>query len=298
MSGPGGDGALAGRTVARIGFGAMQLPGPRVMGPPRDRDQAIAVLRRAVDAGVDHIDTAQYYGPDVANELIRAALHPYPDGLVLVSKLGARRDERGGWPYAGMPEELRAGVDDNLASLGLEQVPVVNLRMPDRGARLPDGAPSFAESLQVMVELREAGKIGAIGISNVTLAQFQEAVATTEIACVQNAYSVANRGDDELVAACEAAGVAYVPFFPLGSAFAGARSLLRDGTVTAQADRLGVTASQAALAWLLARSASILLIPGTSSLRHLEENLAAGDVSLDGEAMAALDALGAARHGM
>ena len=292
-AGLGGTGTLAGRSVARIGFGAMQLPGPRVMGPPRDRDEAIAVLRRSVEAGVNHIDTAQYYGPDVANDLIREALHPYPDDLVLVSKLGARRDQRGGWPYAGMPDELRAGVDDNLRSLGLEQVPVVNLRLPDRGARLPEGAPTFDESLQVMIELRDAGKIGAIGISNVGVAQFDEAIATTDIACVQNAYSVANRGDDELVAACEAAGVAYVPFFPLGSAFAGANSLLHDETVTGQAARLGVTSAQVALAWLLAQSPAILLIPGTASLSHLEENLGAGDVVLDDEAMTALDGLGA-----
>lgn len=292
---PAGTGTLAGRSVGRIGFGAMQLPGPRVMGPPRDRGEALAVLRRAVEAGVRHIDTAQYYGPDVANELIREALHPYPEDLVLVSKVGARRDERGGWPWAGRPEELRGGVEDNLRSLGIDQVPVVNLRLPDRGARLPADAPSYAESLAVMAALRDEGKIGAIGVSNVTTAQVAEAADTVGIACVQNAYSVANRDDDDTVALCEERGIAYVPFFPLGSAFAGATSLLRDPTVAAVADRLGATPAQVALAWLLVQSPAILLIPGTSTVAHLEDNLAAGDVELDERALADLEALGASR---
>ena len=292
----GSPGVLAGRQVGRIGFGAMQLPGPGVFGPPRDHDEAVAVLRRAVDAGVRHIDTAQFYGPDVANALIREALHPYPDDLVLVSKVGARRDDTGAWLYAGRPDELRAGVDDNLRSLGVEQVDVVNLRWPDPHMA-PADATGFDEALGVMVELRDAGKIGAVGISNVSRAQFDQARATTEIACVQNAYSVANRGDDELVDACEAAGVAYVPFFPLGSAFAGATSLLVDPTVGAVATRLGATPAQVAMAWLLARSPGILLIPGTSSLRHLDENLAAGDVVLDDEALASLASLEGSQPG-
>jgi aryl-alcohol dehydrogenase-like predicted oxidoreductase len=273
-----------------MGFGAMQLPGPGVFGPPRDRDEAIAILRRVVDAGVRHIDTAQFYGPDVANELIREALYPYPDDLVLVSKLGARRDDEGGWNFAGRPDELRAGLEDNLRTLGVESLPVVNLRVMD-SRHAPDDAPSLAEALEVMVELRDAGKIEAVGVSNVTLEQFEEAIAITPIACVQNAYSVANRGDDALVDRCDETGVAYVPFFPLGSAFAGNNSLLYDDTVKSVATRIGATPAQVALAWLLQRSPSILLIPGTSTLAHLEDNLAAADVTLGPDDLAELETL-------
>jgi aryl-alcohol dehydrogenase-like predicted oxidoreductase len=273
---------LAGRPVRRMGFGAMQLPGPGVFGPPKDRDSALAILRRVVDAGVNHIDTAQFYGPDVANDLIREALHPYPDDLVLVSKVGARRDETGQWLAAQRPEELRAGVEANLASLRLEQVPVVNLR------RHPGNEVPFDEQLAAMVALRDEGLIGGIGLSTVTLDEYRTATASTTIACVQNAYSVADRSDQEVFDACAGDGVPYAPYFPLGSAFFPDRPVLSHPAVVASAERLDVTTAQVALAWLLQLAPNVLLIPGTSSLEHLEENLAAADVVLDDEAMGAL----------
>jgi pyridoxine 4-dehydrogenase len=274
--------ALAGRSVRRVGFGAMQLPGPGVFGPPKDRATALAILRRVVDAGVNHIDTAQFYGPDVANELIREALYPYPDDLVLVSKVGAARDDTGGWLGAQRPEELRAGVEANLASLGLDQVPVVNLR------RHPGEVP-FDEQLAAMVALRDEGLIGGIGLSTVSLDEYRQGSAATEIACVQNAYSVADRSGQDVFDACAADGVPYVPYFPLGSAFLPDKPVLSHGGVLRTAERLEVTPAQVALAWLLQRGPHVLLIPGTSSLGHLEENLAAADVVLDAEA---LDTLG------
>jgi pyridoxine 4-dehydrogenase len=273
---------LAGRPVSRMGFGAMQLPGPGVFGPPRNRDEALQVLRSAVEAGVDHIDTAQFYGPDVANELIHAALHPYPEGLVIVSKVGAQRDDAGQWHEAQRPEELRAGVEANLASLALEQVPVVNLR------RHPETSVPLDEQLDTMVALRDEGLIGAVGLSSVTLEEYRVASGVTPVACVQNAYSVANRSDQDVFDTCAADGVPYVPFFPLGSAFMPDRPVLTHPAVAAVAERLGHSPAQIALAWLLAVSPHVLLIPGTSSRRHLEENLAAADVVLD---RAALDAL-------
>jgi pyridoxine 4-dehydrogenase len=275
-------GSLAGRPVSRLGFGAMQLPGPGVFGPPQDRDEAVRILRRAVEAGVDHIDTAQFYGPDVANELIHAALHPYPENLVIVSKVGARRDEMGQWLGAQRPEELRAGVEANLAALALEQVPVVNLR------RHPDTEVPLADQLAAMVALRDEGLIGGIGLSNVTLEEYRQAVAATAIVCVQNAYNVADRSGQDVFDACAADGVPYVPFFPLGSAFMPDRPVLTHPAVVEVAARLGHLPSQVALAWLLEVSPNVLLIPGTSSLGHLEENLAAAEVELD---QAALDAL-------
>ncbi len=273
---------LAGHTVSRMGFGAMQLPGPGVFGPPKDRDEALRILRRAVEAGVDHIDTAQFYGPDVANELIHAALHPYPEGLVIVSKVGARRDADGQWLEAQRPEDLRAGVEANLAALALEQVPVVNLR------RHPETSVPFDEQLAAMEAMRNEGLIGGVGLSNVTLEQYLMALEATPVACVQNAYSVANRSDQDVFDACLGDGVPYVPFFPLGSAFMPGRPVLTQPAVVATAERLGHTPAQVALAWLLAVAPQLLLIPGTSSLGHLEENLAAADVVLD---EAALDAL-------
>jgi pyridoxine 4-dehydrogenase len=273
---------LAGRPVRRMGFGAMQLPGPGVFGPPKDRASALAILRRAVDAGVNHIDTAQFYGPDVANELIREALHPYPEDLVLVSKVGARRDGTGQWLAAQRPEELRAGVEANLASLGLEQVPVVNLR------RHPGGEVPFDEQLAAMVTLRDEGLIGGIGLSTVSLDEYRHGAGATEIACVQNAYSVADRSDQDVFDACAADGVPYVPYFPLGSAFFPDKPVLSHPAVLSTAERLEVTPAQVALAWLLQRGPNVLLIPGTSSLGHLEENLAAGEVKLDADALAAI----------
>ena len=273
---------LADRPVRRMGFGAMQLPGPGVFGPPKDRATAVAILRRVVEAGVNHIDTAQFYGPDVANELIREALYPYPEDLVLVSKVGALRDDAGAWLGAQRPEELRAGVEANLTTLGLEQVPVVNLRLH------PGGDVPFEDQVAEMVALREEGLIGGIGLSTVTLDEYRRGTALTSIACVQNAYSVADRSDQDVFDACRDDDVAYVPYFPLGSAFMPDKPVLRHPVVQETAERLGRTPAQVALAWLLARAPNVLLIPGTGSLDHLEENLAASEVVLDDEALAAL----------
>jgi pyridoxine 4-dehydrogenase len=286
---------LLGRPVRRIGFGAMQLPGPRVFGPPRDRAEALAVLRRAVELGVNHIDTAQYYGPDVANELIREALSPYPDDLVLVSKVGAARDERGGWVPAQRPEQLRRGVEDNLRALAVERLDVVNLRLIDEhedGERAP---VVLEEQLAMMVALREEGKIGGVGLSNVTLAQLRAGLAFTEIACVQNQLSLLSLDAEPQLELCREAAIPFVPFFPLGSAFPGVPKVSELPVVLAVAESVGVGAAQVALAWLLALSPNVLLIPGTSSLVHLEENLAAGDLQLDADALAQLDAVRGAR---
>lgn len=270
---------LAGRPVHRMGFGAMQLPGPGVFGPPKDRSQALAVLRRAVESGVDHIDTAQFYGPDVSNELIREALTPYPNSLVLVSKVGAARDDKGQWTAAQRPEELRSGIEANLASLGLEQIPVVNLR------RHPESDVPFADQLELMAAVQREGLIGGIGLSNVDLEQYRLACSHIEVACVQNPYNVVDRSGQDVFDACAADEVPYVPFFPLGSAFNEENPVLNAIAVASAATRLGVTRAQVALAWLLAQSPNVLLIPGTSSLDHLEENLAAGSLELDAQAL-------------
>jgi aryl-alcohol dehydrogenase-like predicted oxidoreductase len=275
---------LAGRDVRRVGFGAMQLPGPGVFGPPRDRDEAIAVLRRAVDLGVNHVDTAQFYGPKVANELIFAALHPYPDDLVVVSKVGAKRDASGRWLGAQTPSELRLGVEENLATLALDSIPVVNLR------RHPDSEVDFATQLDAMVELRDEGLIGAIGISTVTLEEYRQATARTTIATVQNAYNLADRSGQDVFDACRVDGTPYVPYFPLGSAFRADSPALGNPVVTKLAERVGATPAQVALAWLSHLAPNVLLIPGTSSIRHLEENLASSYVVLSGEDLAELDA--------
>jgi pyridoxine 4-dehydrogenase len=279
--------------VHRIGFGAMQLPGRRVFGPPADHDAAIAVLRRAVELGVDHIDTAQYYGPDVSNALIREALHPYPENLVLVSKVGAVRDENAGWLPAQSPAMLRAGVEDNLRSLGVEQLGAVNLRRtPDH--ELPDGIEPvpFEDQLAEMVALRDEGKIAGVGVSTVTLEQVQQAIEIADIVCVQNAYSVLDRSDAPVLDRCEEAGIAYVPYFPLGSAFPGLPKVTDNEVVVSVAERVGATPAQVGLAWLLAHRDNVLLIPGTSSVAHLEENLAAADIELSDENLAELDKLG------
>jgi aryl-alcohol dehydrogenase-like predicted oxidoreductase len=282
---------LAGRPVRRIGLGAMQLPGPRVFGPPRDREEALAVLRRAVELGVNHIDTAQYYGPDVANELIHEALHPYPDDLVLVSKVGAARDAEGGWLPAQRPEQLREGVEANLRSLAIERLDVVNLRLigEEEGERGP--AVPIEDQLAIMVELRAEGKIGGIGLSNVTLEQLHAALAHTQIACVQNQMSLLEREAEPLLELCRDAGIPFVPFFPLGSAFPGMPKVTEQPAVREVAEWLGATPAQVGLAWLLAHSPNVLLIPGTSSVAHLEENLAAGEVGLDARALARLEEL-------
>jgi pyridoxine 4-dehydrogenase len=283
---------LAGRPVRRIGFGAMQLPGPGVFGPPPDRDAALGVLRRAVELGVNHIDTSQYYGPDVANELIHEALYPYPPDLVLVSKVGAKRDAEGGWHPALSPGELRAGVEDNLRSLELDRVDVVNLRVFETlgpPAENQDEYAAFDERLDAMIAMRDEGLIGGIGLSNVSLDQFEHAAARTEIACVQNALNLIERAALPLMERCSSAGIAFVPFFPLGSAFDSRKRVLEHPAVRATAERLGALPSQVAIAWLLALAPNILLIPGTSSVEHLEENLAAADLVLDDEARASLD---------
>ena len=266
---------LAGRPVARVGFGAMQLPGPHVWGPPADRGQAIAVLRRAVELGVNHIDTAQFYGPDVANELIRAALHPYPEELVLATKVGARRDDEGGWPSALSATELTEDVEANLRALGIERIDVVNLRVPDAGTAIP-----LAELLGPLIALREQGKIGGVGISTVSLEQYAEAASITEIAQVQNLYSIANRGSDELVDRTGADGVPFVPYFPLGAAWTN-DNVLGNPVVCEIASARGISPAQVALAWLLHRGDHLLLIPGTSSPEHLQDNMAVAEIELD-----------------
>ena len=282
---------LGNHDVGRIGFGAMQLAGPGVFGPPRDRDAALAVLRRAVELGVDHIDTSQYYGPDVVNALIREALHPYPDGLRLVTKVGARRDEKGGWLPALRPDELRAGVEDNLRTLDVERLTLVNLRLLDAEPGT-GGVPPLAEMLGALDDLRREGKLELIGLSNVTRAQLEEALDLVPIAGVQNQYSMLDRSNDDVLAACRERGLAFVPFFPLGSAFTGGpQKLAENATIARVAANHGVTPSQVALAWLLHRDERILLIPGTASVAHLEENLAAADVALDADDVATLDAV-------
>ena len=271
---------LGAATVSRVGFGAMQLPGPGVFGPPRDRDAAIAVLRRAVDLGVDHIDTAQYYGPEVANELIRDALHPYRQGLALVSKVGARRDESGRWLPYDRPDQLRQGIEDNLRTLAVDQLAAVNLRLMD------DAEPDqrFDDQLGAMAKARQEGLIGGVGLSNITRGHLLHALAVTDIACVQNPMNLADRAAMPVLEECHARGTAFVPFFPLGSAFAPGNPVLSDSRVIRTAARLGHTPAQVALAWLLSLRPNVLLIPGTSSIRHLEENMAAADIDLDTEA--------------
>jgi pyridoxine 4-dehydrogenase len=266
-------------SVARIGFGAIQLPGPGAFGPPRDRDQALAVLRRAVELGVNHIDTAQFYGPNVSNELIREALHPYPADLALVSKVGARRDDSGGWvPLAG-PADFRADIEHNLRTLGVDQLAIVNLRLMDSDR--PD--ERFDELLSVMIAARDDGLIGGIGLSNITREHLLRAVQHTEIACVQNAFNPVDRSATPVLDECTARGIAFVPFFSLRSPFAPPDQVLGHEVVQGAAARLGRSPAQIALAWALSVAPNVLLIPGTSSVQHLEENLAVADVELDGE---------------
>jgi aryl-alcohol dehydrogenase-like predicted oxidoreductase len=274
-------------TVTRIGFGAMQLAGPGVFGPPSDPAAARAVLRRAVELGVDHIDTSQFYGPDVVNDLIREALHPYPEGLRIATKVGGRRDDQGAWLPAQRPEELRAGVEDNLRTLRLERMDLVNLRLLEDESG-PEVA--LAEQLGTLADLRAEGKLDLIGISNVTRATAEAALDLVDIACVQNSYSVMERGGEDVLGLCAERDIAFVPFFPLGSAFTGGPArLAADPAVARVAAKHGATPSQVALAWLLQRDEHILLIPGTSSIRHLEENLAAATLALGADDLEALD---------
>jgi len=275
---------LGDRTLQRLGYGAMQLAGPGVFGPPKDRDAALAVLREAVASGVNHIDTSDFYGPHVTNEIIRKALHPYPAGLVIVTKLGARRPADKSWQPAISPEELTAGVHDNLRNLGLEAIDIVNYRA--MGAIHGPKEGSIAEQVTELADLKRKGLIRHIGLSNVTAAQLAEAQAITDIVCVQNNYNLAHRHDDALIDDLARQGIAYVPFFPLGGF-----TPLQSSTLSDVAGRLGSTPMQVALAWLLHRSPNILLIPGTSSLTHLRENLAAGQLTLSAETLAELDGI-------
>jgi pyridoxine 4-dehydrogenase len=273
---------LGGRVVKRLGYGAMQLAGPGVFGPPKDRNTAIAVLREAVASGVNHIDTSDYYGPYVTNQLIREALHPYPDDLVIVTKIGARRGPDASWNPAMSPDDLKGAVQDNLRNLRLDALEVVNLRIMGDGHG-PSAGPVEAP-LTVLADLQRQGLVRHIGLSNVTSDQIEEGRRICDIVCVQNMYNVAHREDDALIDALARAGVAYVPFFPLGGF-----TPLQSTALSEVATRLGVTPMQVALAWLIQRAPNILLIPGTSSLEHLRENLAAGGLKLPGDALTALD---------
>jgi pyridoxine 4-dehydrogenase len=275
---------LGDRIVNRVGYGAMQLAGPGVFGPPKDHDVAIKVLREAVASGVNHIDTSDYYGPYVTNHLIREALHPYPDDLVIVTKIGARRGPDASWNPAISPDDLKSAVEDNLRNLGLDAMEVVNLRIMGDGHGPAEG--SIEALLTVVAELQRQGLVGHIGLSNVTAKQVEEGRRICEIVCVQNLYNVAHREDDSLIDDLARAGIAFVPFFPLGGFMP-----LQSTALNEVAARLGATPMQVALAWLLQRAPNILLIPGTSSLEHLRENLAAASLKLPGDALTALDAI-------
>ena len=274
-------------TVHRMGYGAMQLAGPGVFGPPKDPDAAVAVLCEAVAAGVNHIDTSDFYGPHITNQIIRKALHPYPAGLVIVTKLGARRPADGSWRPASSPQDLTAGVHDNLRNLGLDALDIVNYRAP--GAIHEPAEGSIAGPVTLLADLRRQGLIRHIGVSNVTAAQVAEAQAITPVVCVQNHYNLAHRHDDALIADLARQGIAYVPFFPLGGF-----TPLQSSTLSGVAARLGAAPMQIALAWLLQRSPNILLIPGTSSVAHLRENLVAAQFTLSPQALAELDGVAAA----
>jgi pyridoxine 4-dehydrogenase len=273
-------------TVDRMGYGAMQLAGPHVFGPPKDRAACVAVLREAIESGVNHIDTSDFYGPHVVNQIIKEALHPYKDGLVLVTKVGATRGDDGSWIQSHSRELLVSGVHDNLRNLGLDALDVVNLRNLGREAPAPG---SLAEPLAVLVELKEQGLIKHIGLSHVTAEQFEEAEKITPIVCVQNLYNLAKREDDSFVDLLEKKGVAYVPYFPLGGF-----TPLQSSELDDVAKEIGATPMQVALAWLYQRSENMLLIPGTSSVAHLRENLASAKIELSKEVLTKLDAIGAA----
>ncbi len=281
---PGGQFTIGGDiTVARVGYGAMQLAGPGVFGPPRDRDEAIAVLRDAIELGINHIDTSDYYGPFVTNQIIREALDPYPDTVCIVTKVGARRDDTGAWLHARTPKELRDAVHDNLRNLGLDTLDVVNLRF---GEIAGANTESLAEPFGALAEMRTEGLIRHLGLSTVSMEQIVEAQAIAPVVCVQNFYNVANRHDDHLIDAIAAQGIAYVPFFPLGGFLP-----LQSDILQRVAHVHRSTPLQVALAWLLHRSPNILLIPGTSSRQHLRENVASATVTLTTEDLVALDAI-------
>ncbi|MEU3556114.1 aldo/keto reductase family oxidoreductase [Streptomyces fragilis] len=281
---PGGTWTLGDLTVTRFGYGAMQLAGPWVMGPPADREGALAVLREAVALGITHVDTADAYGPHITNQLIREALHPYSDSLHIVTKVGATRDEEGGWPPARKPEELRRAVTENLENLGLDTLDVVNLRLGDAQGPVPG---SLEEAFGALVDLQRQGLIRHLGVSNATAEQVAEARSIAPIVCVQNMYNLAHRHDDDLIDDLVEQGIAYVPFFPLGGF-----SPLQSSALTAVATRLDATPMSVALAWLLQRSPNILLIPGTSSVAHLRENVAGAGLLLSEDDLAELDKIG------
>ncbi len=271
--------------VTRVGFGAMQLAGPWVFGPPADRDAALEVLREVVALGITHIDTSDFYGPYVTNQLIREALHPYPENLRIVTKVGARRDEQGGWPHARSPEELRQAVYDNLKRLGLETLDVVNLRVGGLSSAEPG---SIAEPFGELARLRDEGLIRHLGVSTVSREQIAEAQSIAPVVCVQNFYNIANRGDDDLIDELALQGIAYVPYFPLGGF-----TPLQSETLNSIADRLDASPMAVALAWLLQRSPNILLIPGTSSVAHLRENVEGARLTLSESDISELNGIGA-----
>ena len=275
---------FAGREVNRMGYGAMQLAGPGVFGPPKDRAAAVAVLREAVAAGVNHIDTSDFYGPHVTNQIIREALYPYPSNLTIVTKVGAMRDDQGGWLPAFEPEDLRHGVEDNLRNLGVDAIDVVNLRIMGDIHRPTEG--SIEPQMHALARMREEGKIRHIGLSNATSMQVRDARKIAPIVCVQNHYNLVNRDDDALIDELAREQIAYVPFFPLGGF-----SPIQSDALSQIAARLNASAMQVALAWLLHRSPNILLIPGTSSVTHLRENMKAADIVLSDEVLKELDAI-------
>ncbi|WP_281664965.1 aldo/keto reductase family oxidoreductase [Paraburkholderia fungorum] len=281
---------LAGHLVQRMGYGAMQLAGPGVFGPPKDREAAIAVLREAVASGVNHIDTSDFYGPHITNQLIREALHPYPDDLLIVTKVGAVRGDDGAWLPASEPEDIERGVQDNLRNLRVDALDVVNMRI--MGSVHAPAEGSIEKQIAALAELQQRGLVRHIGLSNVTATQVAEAQRFVEIVCVQNHYNLVHREDDALIDELARQGIAYVPFFPLGGF-----TPIQSSALSALAQRIGATPMQVALAWLLHRSANILLIPGTSSLGHLRENMQAARLSLTDDALAELDAIGARHEG-
>jgi len=272
-------------TVTRVGYGAMQLAGPGVFGPPKDRDAAVTVLREAVELGITHIDTADFYGPRLTNQIIKDALYPYPDELRIVTKVGAKRDAQGGWPHARSPQELRQAVHDNLKNLGLDALDVVNLRVGGLDSPEPG---SIAEPFTALVQLQQEGLIRYLGLSTVNAEQIAEAQSIAPVVCVQNYYNIVNRADDGLIDSLAAQGIAYVPYFPLGGF-----NPLQSSTLESVATRLGTTPMAVALAWLLQRSPNILLIPGTSSVSHLRENITGAALTIPEDELTELNSVGA-----
>jgi pyridoxine 4-dehydrogenase len=276
-----------GLIVGRMGYGAMQLAGPGVFGPPKDHDAAVAVLKEVIRVGINHIDTSDFYGPHVTNQIIKEALYPYPEDLHIVTKVGARRDEKGGWPPAKSPEELRQAVHDNLTNLGLDAIDVVNLRVTGGGDGHSTTDESIADQFTALAKMQREGLIRHLGISNASAKQIEEAQSIAPVVCVQNQYNIANRSDDALIDSLAAQGIAYVPFFPLGGF-----SPIQSDTLESVASELQSSPISVALAWLLHRSANILLIPGTSSIEHLQDNVAAVKLELSADALERLDAIG------